>query len=75
MKRYGVGLIAALGFAVVLPLATGCSSSEEKAGPAEQMGREVDKAVQEAGKEMEEMKEKMGKKMEEAGEAMQGADH
>lgn len=53
-------------------LCAGCSSEEKPAGgTAEQMGREIDKAVQEAGKQMQEMKDEAGKKLEEAGEAMQ----
>ena len=54
-------------------LCAGCSSEEKPAGgTAEQIGREIDKAVQDAGKEMQEMKDEAGKKLEEAGEAMQG---
>ena len=57
-------------FATLLFFA-GCSQDEPGTGPAEQVGREIDKAAQEAGKAMREMQEKLGQKMEEAGEAMQ----
>ncbi len=41
-----------------------CQRSEEKPGPAEQAGKEIDKAVEQAGKEL-------GKALEQAGEAIQ----
>lgn len=72
MKKYIVQLVLPV-FMSGAVLCAGCNSEEKPAGgTAEQMGREIDKAVQEAGKQMQEMKEEAGKKMEEAGKAMQG---
>ena len=72
MKKYLVQFVLPVFVGGAL-LCAGCSSEEKPAGgTAEQMGREIDKAVQEAGKQVQEMKEEAGKKLEEAGEAMQG---
>jgi len=60
-----------------LVFCAGCSQDESptSTGPAEQIGREIDKAAQEAGKAMQEMQNELGKKMEEAGEKMQEHEH
>ncbi|MGH7963974.1 MAG: hypothetical protein ACRERD_19485 [Candidatus Binatia bacterium] len=76
MKNRSSWIVVVLSLTTSLFLA-GCSNEESPtgAGPAEQIGREIDKAAQEAGKAMQEMQEKLGQKMEEAGEKMQEPEH
>lgn len=67
---------AAIALLVALPLYGGCSGTEEPptAGPAEQMGREIDKAIDKTilggVKQAQEAREKIEEKAEEANEAL-----
>lgn len=76
MKRNACKFVAPILF-VAFAFCAGCSQEESPSstGPAEQIGREIDKAAQEAGKAMQEMQKELGKKMEEAGEKMQEHEH
>jgi hypothetical protein len=40
-------------------------------GPAEQLGREIDKTIREAGRQAQEVQKRLGKQLEQAGEEMQ----
>jgi hypothetical protein len=76
MKTLSTWLVAPLLFAALLFFA-GCSNKEENptgAGPAEQIGREIDQAVREAKKQAQEIEKKLGKEMEQAGKALQESD-
>lgn len=77
MKRDSFQLVASSLLVATLIFFAGCSQEESptSTGPAEQIGREIDKAAQEAGKAMQEMQKELGKKMEEAGEKMQEPEH
>jgi hypothetical protein len=58
-----------------LPLLAGCEQKEESGpGPAEQVGRQIDKAVREASRQTQEMKKRVGEELEQAGKAMQKSD-
>ncbi|MBI2210670.1 MAG: hypothetical protein HYY47_00955 [Deltaproteobacteria bacterium] len=67
MPRKFYLLLAALSFMV---LAGGCEKSEPE-GPAEKMGKEIDKAAKEAGQQFGEALEKTGQALEEAGKKLQ----
>ncbi len=51
-------------------LAGGCEKSEPE-GPAEKIGKEIDKATKETGKQIGEALEKTGQALEEAGKKLQ----
>jgi len=61
-------LILALTF--FLAFAGGCEKSEPE-GPAEKIGKEIDKAAREAGQQIGETLDKTGKALEEAGKKLQ----
>jgi len=76
MKKVSSWLVVSL-VLVNLLFVAGCSGKEEDpttAGPAEQIGREIDKAAREAGEQAREMREELGEELEQAGEAMQKPD-
>jgi hypothetical protein len=59
----------ALIMGALLVAVVGC----EKPGPAEQAGKQVDKAVEKVGKQVDKAVEKLGQQVEKAGEAIQDA--
>ena len=74
MKKNWTWLVAILLLAA-FPLFAGCEQKEEPGpGAAEQIGREIDKAVREANKQTQEMKKKLGEELEQAGRGMQKSD-
>lgn len=61
---------------VLCLLASGCGNREDPPaapGPAEQLGREIDKAVQGAAQRAEDMQKELGEKLEQAGKGMEQA--
>ncbi|MEW6296502.1 MAG: hypothetical protein AB1671_02015 [Thermodesulfobacteriota bacterium] len=67
MKGVWGGLVLCL-------LTRSCGNREEPPaapGPAEQLGREIDKAMQGAARRAEEMQKELGEKLEQAGKEMQ----
>ena len=74
--RLDGSISAALLISVLLIALPGCQKQEgsaEKAGPAEQAGKKIDKAVEKAGQQVDKAVEKAGQQIEKAGEAIQDA--
>jgi hypothetical protein len=67
MKRFSVALVT-VGIGLLLT-----TSACHKEGPAEQAGKEVDKATAHAGEAMKDAGESMKQKMDEAGNRMKDA--
>ena len=67
MTRFSVALIT-VGIGLLLT-----TSACHKEGPAEQAGKEIDKATDHAGQAMKDAGESMGRKMDEAGDRMKDA--
>lgn len=65
LKKFYLPLAAAS----FLVLAGGCEKSEPE-GPAEKIGKEIDKATKEAGQQIGEALEKTGQALEEAGKKL-----
>lgn len=64
MTKIGRSFIAAMIVATLFAALAGC---QKKEGPAERIGREMDKAAEKAGKQLEKAADKVGEKIEEAG--------
>lgn len=68
IRTAGVGIF----LFVFCALTISCENREEPStGPAEQLGREIDKAMEGAAQRAEEVQERLGKQLEQAGEEMQ----
>jgi len=66
----GKTINAALAMTALLAALFGCQRQE---GPAEQAGKEVDKAMEQAGEKVDSASEKVGEQVEKTGEKIQDA--
>jgi len=60
---------------IVGALVAGLSGCQKKEGPAEHVGKEIDKAVEKTDQQIDKSMEKAGESMEKAGEKMKDAAH
>lgn len=68
--KLGKRINAALAMTALLAALSGCQRQE---GPAEQAGKEVDKAMEQTGEKVDSATEKLGEQVEKTGENIQDA--
>lgn len=68
--KLGKRINAALATTALLAALSGCQRQE---GPAEQAGKEVDKAMEQTGEKVDSATEKLGEQVEKTGEKIQDA--